>query len=244
MRRSTPSSGHRIVAWVAATWLGATTLCLGPRPAAGQCTLEREPAEVIGFGTAARIAVDPSIEAPIVLWEDPVEGIVYRRFLGPDWGVPIKVDTDGHGLPLGEEGIVVQAVDLVLDDYGRPRVVLVDHSGVYHTRLSAGWSTFAKLMDVSLGPIGLGAVTLRVERDLSERLHVLFWTDVWSGGGGGRRSYHLFDGGNGFGAATHFDSGAWVPHGATDGAGNFHVVGIDAFPPTVPSTPHQFQAVY
>ncbi len=244
MGRTTPGSVGRWKAWGLATGLGAATLCLGARPAAAQCSMQRDPAEVIGFGTAARIAVDPSIEAPIVLWEDPVEGIVYRRFLGPGWGVEIKVDTDGHVLPLGAEGVLVHGVDVVLDDYGRPRVVLVDHGGLYHTRLAAGWSTFAKLMDVSLGPIGLDAVLLRFERDLSERTHVLFWTDVWTGDGGGRQSFHLLDGGNGFGAATSFNSGAWVPHGVTDPLGNLHVVGIDSFPPSVPSEPHQFQAVY
>ena len=140
MRTTTPWSRCRRDVWVVALGFGATTFCCGLRPAAGQCSMERGEAQVIGFGTAPRVAVDPSIQAPVVVWEHPAEGIVYRRFLGPDWGVQVKVDTDGVLMTQGQDGLLVQGVDLVLDDYGRPRVALVAPGGLYHTRFTSGWS--------------------------------------------------------------------------------------------------------
>ncbi len=201
--------------------------------------MQRSEPEVIGFGTAVRIAVDPSSHAPVVVWQDPDEGVVYRRFLGPGWGLQTKIDTAGQRLPVGQDGGMHEGLDLVMDDYGRPRLVLVNGSGLYHTRFTAGWSPLAKLMDVSLGPLSLGALQLRFEGGSADRGHVLFWTDAWDGGG--RRSHHVFDGGNGFADAEHFDSGAWVPHGALDAQGKLHVVGIDAF---ADEPLHQFQTVY
>jgi MYXO-CTERM domain-containing protein len=194
--------------------------------------------QVIGFGTAARIAVDPSVMAPVALWEDPPNGFVYKRFLGPDWGREIRVDTGGLGLPLGVDDIRSPGVDFVLDDYGRPRVVFVDELGVYHTRYTNSWSPLQTLLTTNLNPIGLGTLQVRVERDLDERVHVLYWTTVWPG----RRSYHVFDDGSGFATAEHFDSGGWHPHGVTDSAGSLHVSGIDDFPD--PPRPHMFQTIY
>lgn len=219
-------------------------VALVPRSAAGQCGMDETEDVVIGFGTAVRMAVDPTTQTPVVLWEDPELGLVYRRFLGPDWGVTVEVDTEGQLLPEGDGGVMVQGTDLLIDGYGRPRVVLVNHEGLFHTRYTAGWSPLTKLMDVSLGPIGLGAVQIRLEQDAAERAHVLLWTDVWTGGGSGRRSYHLYDGGSGFGPETQFGGGAWTPRGKTDSHGDLHIVGIDDFPPDPPNQLHQFQAVY
>ena len=224
------------------TALTLLALAIHPWTAASQCELQQSDDLVLGYGTAVRMAVDPVTDEPVVLYEDPEDGLVYRHFYGPEWGREIKVDAQGISLPVSSDGVRHHAVDLVLDDYGRPRVALVDRSGLYHTRYTSGWSQLETLLDLSLGDPDLSSIHVRLERDMQDRAHVLFWTSVYDSAG--RRSYHVFDGGTGFGEATHFDGG-WVPRGATDSAGNLHVVMLDAFSdPDNPSGLHQYQAYY
>ena len=220
----------------------AALLAVLPWSASAQCELVMGEDVVLGFGTAVRMAVDPVTDEPVILFDDLDDGLVYRHFYGPEWGRKVKVDTQGIDLPVGSDGVRHHAVDLVLDRYGRPRVAIVDEAGVYHTRYTSGWSDIETLLELSLGDPDLSSIHVRFERDPDDRAHVLFWTSVYDGAG--RRSYHVFDGGTGFGEATHFD-GAWVPRGATDSQGNFHVIIFDAFAdPENPSGLHQYQAYY
>jgi len=218
-------------------------LFFAPGPAVGQCSLEQNPVEVLGYGSAVRIAVDPAVQAPVVIWQDPAKGIVYRRFYGPDWGPVVEVHSEGKLVPPGADDTMTQGLDLVLDNYGRPRVVMMDDSGVYHTRYGDGWSPTEMILPVDLQEIKFASVTIRFERDASDRGHVLFWAEKWAGGG--RRSYHVFDGGAGFGPPELFDKGNWRPRGATDSQGNLHTVSFGAFAdPDNPSGLHQYQAYY
>ncbi len=222
--------------------LMALTLVLLPGPAAAQCELEQGEEEILGYGTSVRMAIDPVTEEPVVIYDQPDAGIVYRHFYGPEWGREVRVDTQGISLPVGSDGVRTHSLDLTLDSYGRPRVSLADESGVYHTRYTDGWSSMETLLEWSLGDPADGGVSLRLEGDDADRAHVIVWTSLYDGNG--RRSFHVFDDGTGFGEATHFDNG-WTPRAATDSEGGLHVVGFDAFSdPDNPNGLHQYQAYY
>jgi len=210
--------------------------------AAAQCELVQGEDEVLGWGTSVRMAVDPVTEEPVVIYDVPGDGLRYRHFYGPEWGLEVKVDTGGILLPQGVGNVMHHAVDLVMDDYGRPRVALADLVGVYHTRYTSGWSAPETILPLALGEPELGGIQLRFERDDMERAHVNFWTSAYDGSG--RRSYHMFDGGAGFGEATHYDGG-WTARGRPDSQGNLHVVNFDSFSdPDNPNGLHQYQAYY
>jgi len=212
-------------------------------PAASQCELVQGEDRVLGLGSSVRLAVDPVTEEPVVIYDTRERGLVYRHFYGPEWGREVAVDTGGVRLPAGEEGVLTHGVDLVMDRYGRPRVVLLDEAGVYHTRYTDGWSEPETLVDWTLGSIGLSAVHLRFEVDPADRAHVLAWTEVYDGSG--RRAFHAFDRGDGFEPAVNFNQGDWVPRGATDADGNLHVVMFGAFgDPENPEGLHQYQVYY
>ncbi len=212
-----------------------------PRLVAGQCVFEQSEDQVLGYGIAVRLAVDPVTEEPVVIYETEADGIVYRHFYGPEWGREVRVDTRGISLPVGPDGVHQRALDLEMDSHGRPRVALLDHSGVYHTRYTSGWTDLETVLSWSLSDLGLGDTELRLEGDSQDRAHLLAWSNALDGG---RRGYHAFDPGSGFESATEFDTG-WRPHGATDSLGNLHVISFRSFAdPENPSGLHQYQVTY
>jgi len=201
------------------TWMGATAVVAGlmaavlaPRIAGAQCVLAPGPDVLLGTGTGVRVAMDPTVGLPVVLLDDDAGGLYFRRFHGPDWGLPVTVDTQGQ-TPF------TASFDLVLDDYGRPRVVFVSGDGVYHTRLMNGWSTLEQIRPFSpaVPPEDWGAFTVRLERDLTGRLHVILWSEV-----SGRHGYHYVDEGAGFALTEEVCNGGRSLRGATDEAGNLH----------------------
>jgi len=218
------------------------TVTLWTSTAGGQCTFEQSEDLVLGTGVAVRLAVDPVTEEPVMVYETTHSGIVYRHFYGPEWGREVKVDTQGVSLVVGLDGVQQRALDLAMDRYGRPRVTLLDETGVHHTHYTSGWSALQTVLSWSISDLNLGDTELRLELDEQDRAHLLAWSNAFDTGG--RRGYHAYDDGSGFGEAVQFTSG-WRPHGATDSQGNLHVVSFRTFAdPDNPSGLHQYQATY
>jgi MYXO-CTERM domain-containing protein len=217
----------------------AATLTTWGGLAHAQCELVQGEDEILGTGTSVRMAVDPVTEEPVVLY-DRGDAIVYRHFYGPDWGREVTVDTGGLAPVVNADGVFQQAMDLVLDRYGRVRLVLADEAGVHHTRYTSGWSGPENLVPWSLGDPELGGVHVGFERDPSDRVHLVAWTSAYDGGS--RRTFHAVDHGAGFGAAEHVDSG-WTTHAAAATDGTLHAVSFAAF--TDPDGPlHEYQAYH
>ncbi len=212
---------------------------LFPSSAVAQCELVQGEDEILGTGTSVRMALDPVTEEPVVLY-DRGDAIVYRHFWGPEWGREVIVGNRGIWPASNSEGVFLHAIDLVLDGYGRPRVVIADETGVHHTRYTSGWSEPENIMPWSLGDPELGGLHATLERDPTDRVHMLTWTSAYDGSS--RRTFHTVDHGAGFEPAVQVDNG-WTTHGATDPQGNLHAVSFDSFDD--PDGPlHEYQAYY
>ncbi len=189
----------------------------GTSPAHAQCSLEQGPDVNLGTGTGVRIAVDPSWEAPVVLLNDEQGNLVYRRFLGPDWGRPVQVDTGGVHAHRA-------AFDLVLDEYGRPTVAFWDGTGGWLTRYTDGWSAPEQLLERDAEEPNWKQADARLERDGQGRIHVLYWTNV-----DGKRTYHAVDDGSGFPSTVELEHGGRSARMVADGDGNLHLTMVGAF---------------